>query len=90
MNNAVITRHPEICYQVPTYLKIKPDGSVYPCCRGIKETYMGNIKEESLESIWNGKRYQKLRKEFFTGKLRKCCRDCPLLELYSEGACVVS
>ncbi|MFH1550379.1 MAG: SPASM domain-containing protein [Planctomycetota bacterium] len=88
LNNSVITRHPEICYQVPTYLKIKPDGSVYPCCRGIKETYMGNIKEESLESIWNGKKYQKLRKEFFTGKLRKCCRECPMLGIYSEGITV--
>ncbi len=86
----VIARYPKFCYHTAIYAKIDPDGSVFPCCRAPKDLLMGNIKEESFESIWNGKKYQQLRKEFFTGKLRKCCRDCPLLELYSEGACVVS
>ncbi|MFH1550261.1 MAG: radical SAM protein, partial [Planctomycetota bacterium] len=85
-----LARYPEFCHPLRTYLKIKPDGSVYPCCRGLTETYMGNLNEKSLDSIWNGERYQQLRKEFFTGKLRKCCRECQMLGLFSEGILIAN
>ena len=87
---SVIARFPKFCYHAAIYAKIDPDGSVYPCCRAPKELLMGNIKQDSFESIWNGKKYRQLRKEFFTGKLKKCCRDCPLLGLYSGKSCVIS
>ncbi len=80
----VLKRFPKFCYFVAIYAKIDPDGSVYPCCRAPKDLLMGNIKEESFDEIWNGKKYRQLRKEFFSGKLRKTCRGCPLLGIYAE------
>ena len=79
----VIKRHRRFCYFVAIYAKIEPDGSVFPCCRSPQELKMGNVKEKPFEEIWNGKKYRQLRKSFFTGKLMKSCRDCPLLGLYS-------
>jgi radical SAM protein with 4Fe4S-binding SPASM domain len=85
----VIQRYPKMCYQSAMYLKVEPDGSVFPCCRAPAELNMGNLKERPFEEIWNGKKYQQLRKEMFTGKYRRCCRGCPLLTLYSEGSLVI-
>jgi radical SAM protein with 4Fe4S-binding SPASM domain len=85
----VIQRYPKICYQAAMYLKVEPDGSVFPCCRAPQELNMGNLKEQPFDEIWNGKKYQQLRKEMFTGKYRRCCRGCPLLAMYSEGSLVV-
>jgi radical SAM protein with 4Fe4S-binding SPASM domain len=84
----VIQRYPKVCYHMAIYAKIDPDGSVFPCCRAPKELLMGNVKQQPFDSIWNGKEYRQLRKEFFTDKLRKCCRTCPLLGLYAEGVTV--
>ena len=85
----VIKRYPKMCYQAAMYLKVEPDGSVFPCCRAPAELNMGNLKERPFEEIWNGKKYQQLRREMFTGKYRKCCRGCPLLTMYSEGSLVI-
>ena len=85
----VIRRYPKMCYQSAMYLKVEPDGSVFPCCRAPAELNMGNLKERPFEEIWNGKKYQQLRREMFTGKYRKCCRGCPLLTMYSEGSLVI-
>lgn len=49
------------------------------------EILMGNIKQNSFEEIWNGERYQDLRKQFFTGKLNRCCRECPIRRVYADG-----
>ena len=84
-----IRRYPRICYQSAMYLKVEPDGSVFPCCVAPRELNMGNLKEKPFEEIWNGRKYQQLRQEMFTGKYRKVCRECPLLTMYSEGPCVV-
>ena len=85
----VIQRYPKMCYQAAMYLKVEPDGSVYPCCRAPAELNMGNLKEQPFEEIWNGKKYQQLRKEMFTGRYRRCCRGCPLLAMYADGAKVI-
>ena len=86
----VIKRYPKMCYQSAMYLKVEPDGSVFPCCRAPAELNMGNLKEQPFEEIYNGKKYQQLRREMFTGKYRKCCRGCPLLTMYAEGAQVIT
>lgn len=86
----VIQRYPKMCYQSAMYLKVEPDGSVFPCCRAPAELNMGNLKEQPFEEIYNGKKYQQLRREMFTGKYRRCCRGCPLLTMYAEGAQVIT
>ena len=67
------------CHQLASYVRIVPDGSVYPCCRGSEGFLkMGNIFERSFDEIWNGEEYQRLREEFLTGRLRRGCDTCTL------------
>lgn len=54
------------------------DGSVVPCCADYNNLYvLGNIKNESIHRIWNGKPMQALRKEILSGDVKnKLCRNC--------------
>jgi len=53
---------------------ISPSGDVYPCT--IFDRFkMGNIKEKSLNEIWNSEEYTLLRKKFLDNKL-KVCKEC--------------
>ena len=70
---------PGLCVQLATYVRIIPNGNVYPCCRGTDDHLkMGNVFEQSFEEIWNGPEYQKLRQEFLSGDLREGCKRCTL------------
>ncbi len=72
-------KRPDFCYQIASYVRIVPNGNVYPCCRGAGDHLkMGNVFEESFEAIWNGEAYRTLREEFQTGNLREGCRQCTL------------
>ena len=77
--HALMEKNPGFCYQLATYVRIIPNGNVYPCCRGWDEhLLMGNIFEQSFDEIWNGAEYQKLRQEFLSGELRTGCKNCTL------------
>ncbi len=54
------------------------EGYMRPCCACLdEETNMGNLFENSLDEIWNGKKYQQLRKAFREGKRPlKQCQTC--------------
>lgn len=61
-----------------TYIDLLGNVSVC-CCRRIFR--MGKIDEEhSLESVWNGELYQRLRAIFYSGWLPSCCVNCGLLD----------
>jgi len=56
------------------------DGGVVPCCYDITGIYkLGNIKEESLEEIWNNQSYKNLRNSIVTKKLIPLCQRCNVL-----------
>jgi len=60
-------------------LYITVDGDVRPCCSfGEGETLvLGNLFEQRFEDIWNGKKYQALRKQSLDRNLRyTVCRNC--------------
>jgi len=67
------------CHHVATYLKVDPEGTVYPCCRAPEELKMGNANDSSLAEIWNGPKYRELRRRMQSGDLPDCCRDCTVL-----------
>jgi radical SAM protein with 4Fe4S-binding SPASM domain len=54
------------------------DGKVVPCCFDKdSEFVMGDLKNESFRSIWNGKQYYEFRKKILTGRNRiDICRNC--------------
>jgi MoaA/NifB/PqqE/SkfB family radical SAM enzyme len=53
------------------------DGSLRPCCRG-KD--LGDLKTESLQSLWGGQNWKKLRDDLLNGVKRKECQNCWTLE----------
>jgi radical SAM protein with 4Fe4S-binding SPASM domain len=68
------------------YVAVQWNGDVVPCCRDYNgELVMGNIKNESLKSIWNGASYKEFRHKMASGKgLATFCEDC-LKIYYNEG-----
>lgn len=71
--------HPAFCPMAMNYLKVTPDGAVYPCCRGPAELEMGNVLKQPFEAIWNGPAYQEFRRRMFAGDYPKVCADCVVL-----------
>lgn len=52
----------KVCCQMFKSLQINADGAVIPCCADWKTNlYLGNVYNESLLDIWNGKELRELR-----------------------------
>lgn len=67
------------CFHVPYRTYIFTDGSVVACCKDwAGYTVLGNVAEESLESIWNSREYHKLREDVSRGVFSnfEVCRRC--------------
>jgi radical SAM protein with 4Fe4S-binding SPASM domain len=76
LTQTIHERYPGFCAMSAMHLKIKPDGNVYPCCVGPDELLMGNVKEQSVEEIWNGPRYREFRRRMFARDYPEPCREC--------------
>jgi radical SAM protein with 4Fe4S-binding SPASM domain len=76
---AVSRQHPGFCSMATSYLKVNPDGGVFPCCRGPEELRMGDATKQSFDEIWNGPRYREFRKRMFDRDYPEVCRDCYVL-----------
>ncbi|AWJ94038.1 radical SAM protein (plasmid) [Azospirillum baldaniorum] len=61
---------------------IRPNGDVTLCCYDISGIeVMGNLRQGSLEEIWNGERYRAVRLAMMAGDeaaLPGVCRNCPV------------
>ena len=70
-----------------THMYVHTTGDVFPCCialPGHKEFSLGNVKTQSIEEIWNGEPYKKLRKDMVEGKNVDMCNQCYARE-HTEG-----
>lgn len=69
----------KIC-TIPFYvMDINYDGSVDACsCDWRRKLIMGNVAQENLYHIWNGKIFQNFRQMQLKGQRKKCvaCKDC--------------
>ena len=67
-------------------VSIMADGNVVPCTQiSNHELVLGNINKNTLEEIWNGKKYQELRRMHISGKFpkgHKCNEKCDMKKLY--------
>ena len=76
----------QYCEYPWTSLTVMADGNVVPCTQiSNNEIVLGNIKEKSLEEIWNGKPYQDFRKMHISGKFpdnHKCKSSCDQIKIY--------
>ena len=52
------------------------DGRVYPCCFGDYHTPMGNLRENTMEEVWNNAAYQELRRNMLNEKSSAVCKKC--------------
>lgn len=56
---------------------ISPYGEVFPCVNlSMVNCILGNIKENNLREIWNGKKYMLLRNKLKENKLFPLCSKC--------------
>ena len=76
----------QYCEYPWTSLTVMADGNVVPCTQiSNNEIVLGNINENSLEEIWNGKKYDEFRKMHVTGefpKEHKCLKNCDQVKLF--------
>ncbi len=67
------------------YFTVKVSGDIYPCCWLSKS--LGNVREQSIEEIWNGERFQRLRASICDGSYSVCRgAHCPYSSLTPPDA----
>ncbi len=70
-----------------TSLTVMANGDVVPCTQDYDaELSFGNIKDMSLEDIWNGEKYKEFRRMHITGTFpagHKCAERCDQVKLHS-------
>mgnify|MGYP001198959049 CR=1 FL=1 len=76
----------QYCEYPWTSLTIMADGNVVPCTQiSNNEIVLGNVKENTLEEIWNGKKYKDFRQMHIDGKFpkgHKCKEKCDQKKIY--------
>ena len=78
-----LKRNASLCINPWSSVSVAADGSVVSCCYVFEpsmdspNTY-GNLREQSLAEIWDGRRVQAMRESHRTGDLGGQCRACYL------------
>lgn len=57
-------------------------GAVHPCCQVLgkdSEAVLGHMSENTVEEIWFGREYEKLREQHTTGNYPDFCKGCDFL-----------
>lgn len=60
------------------HLHVSQNGRVSPCCNNNR--YLGNVREQSLSTIWNGEKFGKVRAQFKNNIPDKKCNHCYNIE----------
>ncbi len=60
-----------------TGLATREDGAIKVCCRSLP---IGNIKNETLEEVWNGEKMREVRRQVLNGERPDVCKPCFDLE----------
>lgn len=76
----------QYCEYPWTSTTVMAEGNVVPCTQiSNNEIVLGNVKNKSLEDIWNGQEYQEFRKMHISGnfpKGHKCLEKCDQVKLF--------
>ncbi|MHA2282348.1 MAG: radical SAM protein [Promethearchaeota archaeon] len=65
-----------ICYHPWKSVSINERGDVMPCCA--TSVIMGNLAKSSFSEIWNGTKYQRLRRTVNSSHPPTFCRNCAI------------
>lgn len=66
-----------ICAVPWMHLAFEPNGKVIPCCLTSPHNYfVGDLKTQTIDEIWNGQMMKDLRKQMINGEEPKICSTC--------------
>lgn len=78
MRGKALPANIHICNHPFYLLSLNPDGSIFPCCSTEAPPVMGNVREQSIVDIWNGKLFNGFRLNMLKG-VEHCgnvCKNC--------------
>ncbi len=58
------------------HLHAFPDGRAYPCCFAFDKLHVGNVNENSMEEVFNGKKMKQMRLNMLANKKSRECVKC--------------
>lgn len=58
------------------HLHAFPDGRAYPCCLSDMNLPIGNLKKDTMKTVWNGDPYKNMRKNMLEEQPCKECTKC--------------
>jgi radical SAM protein with 4Fe4S-binding SPASM domain len=58
------------------HIYANPDGDVLPCCVADHRKPMGNLREQTIEEIWNDEEYKSMRQKMLKGEECSNCLGC--------------
>lgn len=59
-----------------SHLHAFPTGQAYPCCLGEMKFPIGNLREQTLEEVWNGEPMKELRRNMLNETKSDVCNRC--------------
>ena len=62
------------------HMHVWPNGNAMPCCIADSTKPFGNLKENTIEEVWNSENYKELRLAMLEGKKLDACNRCYELE----------
>ncbi len=65
------------CIRLKDFMQIGVNGEIKPCC-ALNEYVMGNMLSDDLKTIWNSKKYNNFRKNFYKAIW---CKGCDFAKL---------
>lgn len=73
---SIFSYTPNKCYVPFLHTVVQSNGDVIPCCYADDDFVMGNIRQISLQEIWNNERYQCFRKSAKSEYKMDMCQSC--------------
>jgi radical SAM protein with 4Fe4S-binding SPASM domain len=58
------------------HLHAHPDGRAFPCCLADMSAPLGNLREQTIDELWNSAGYRELRRNMLEGKKSAACHKC--------------
>lgn len=62
------------------HLHTWPNGKVFPCCLANSDYPVGNLKDNTMEEIWNSPDMKNIRKQLLNGEKPMVCSRCYMQE----------
>jgi radical SAM protein with 4Fe4S-binding SPASM domain len=68
------------CVNPWLHMNIQADGAAYHCCLSPLDKPIGNVKDNTLEELWNSPKMKEIRKDMIDGKRHSGCTKCYHIE----------